>query len=53
MVDIFPGTKTLPCKWVYMVKYKSDGLIERLKARLVERGMSHNKELTIMRHLSP
>lgn len=32
------GKKVVGCKWVFTVKYKSDGTIERYKARLVVKG---------------
>ncbi|GKA04083.1 ribonuclease H-like domain-containing protein [Tanacetum coccineum] len=38
-----PGRKPIGCKWIYKVKYKSNGDIERYKARLVVKGYNQKE----------
>ena len=38
LVDLPSGKKPVDCKWVFVVKFKGDGSLERYKARLVSKG---------------
>lgn len=38
LVDLPRGKKLVRCNWVFIVKYKFDGLVERYKAWLVAKG---------------
>ena len=40
LVNHPPGASVVSCKWVFTVKYKSDGSVDRYKARLVARGFT-------------
>lgn len=35
LIYLSHGNKSIECKWIYKVKYKVDGTLERYKARLV------------------
>jgi hypothetical protein len=38
LVPLTPGKNLIDCKWVYKVKHKADGSIDRYKACLVAKG---------------
>lgn len=40
LTNLPPGRKAIRCKWVYALKTKPDGSLDRFKARLVAKGFS-------------
>ena len=45
LVDLPSGKSAIGCKWVYKIKTRSDGTVDRNKARLVARGFTQEYEI--------
>lgn len=53
LVSLPEGKKAVGCKWVFSIKHKADGTVERYKARLVAKGYTQTYAVDYQETFSP
>lgn len=53
LLDTPKGKKPVGCKWVFIVKYNTDGSIKRYKARLVAKGFTQTYGIDYQETFAP
>ena len=53
IVECPKDVKPIGCKWVYIIKYKANGEIDKYKARLITNGFSHKEGIDYEETFSP
>jgi len=53
LVDFSTNVKPISCKWVYRIKYKENGEVDKYKARLVSKGFSLKEGIDYEETFSP
>lgn len=53
IIDFSKGRKAIGCRWIYKIKYKTNGEIEQYKAKLVAKWYNQREGIDFEETISP